>query len=303
VSEIGEALDRLLAAYAAAGGTTGDLDPADEAELDALRDLVAPQRLPSEIEYLWRHFQEQGVPGILDTNSLETVEVAAGAARYSHQSRALLTIGSGSSTCYLDLDDADGTGGGAVWTLVEFAPEMREVAPSLAALLDSTAIAWEQGIVRLSEKHPFPWAAWDDDAWVRLKSETLPAGRVVGSRPVGWLPRWLTAEGLTRADVVPRGPTTRIAELLTHRESWTGTETVRGVVASAVQSTTAARLVIHDGSGELVLYVPHDADPFRLLTLGTEAEIDVRRFPARMDVEPPFDASAFDARALAARDA
>jgi hypothetical protein len=301
VSTIAGALERLLAAYSAAGGTTEEFDPASEAELDALRDLVAPLRLPSEIEYVWRRFQEQGVPGIVDMNSLGTVEQATGAAPYTSLSRVLLTIGSGRATCYLELDDANGHGGGAVWTLEEFAPEMREVAPSLAALLNATAIAWERGVVRLSEEHPFPWAAWNDDAWEQLKSEVIPAGRFAGSRPEGWLPRWLAAEGLTPSDVVPRGPTTKIADLLARGERWTGPETVRGAVTSIVSSTSVAG-VIDDGSGSVVVYVPHDADPFRLLTLGKEAELDVRRFPAHMDVDPPFAADGFDALAVAVRD-
>ena len=301
MSKIEDALERLLAAYSAAGGTTDEFDPASEAELDLLRDLVAPLRLPSEIESVWRRFQEQGVPGIVDTNALGTVELATAAAPHTSLSRVLLTIGSGRATCYLELDDADGTGGGAVWTLAEFAPEMREVAPSLALLLNATAIAWERGVVRLSEEHPFPWAAWDDGAWEQLKSEVIPAGRVAGSRPKGWLQRWLAAEGLAPTDVVPLGPTTKIADLLARGERWTGPETVRVAVTSLVSGTSTAA-VIDDGSGSLLVYIPHDADPFRLLTLRREAELDVRRFPVRMDVEPPFDADAFDALAVAVRD-
>ena len=225
------ALARLVAAYAAAGGTTDEFDPADEAALAELRKRVAPLRLPTDIEQVWRSFQELGVPGIIDTNSLGTVEQARGAMPYTNQSRALLVIGSGRATCYLELADADGANGGAVWTLEEFAPELREVAPSLAALLDATAAAWERGIVRLSKEHPFPWAAWDAEGWEQLKALVLPAGRVAGSRPAGWLPRWLAAEGLTVGDVAPRGPTVTIGKLLAPGAPWKGTETVRGPCA------------------------------------------------------------------------
>jgi hypothetical protein len=297
------ALDRLVAADRAAGGTTDEFDPAAEAELDDLRRRAAPLRLPVEIEHVWRQFQEQGVPGSVDTNPLGTVELAIGAMGQTFQSRALLVIGSGGRAgCFLELDDPDGTDGGAVWTLEEFAPEMHEAAPSLAALFDATATAWEQGIVRLSEKHPFPWAAWDEEAWDRLKAELLPVGRVAGSRPVGWLPRWLAAEGLTTRDVTPHGPTVTIGDLKARETPWTETETVRGRVRSMAAAMSSGS-VIDDGTGEMLVYVPHEADRFRLLTWGKDSELDVRSFPAGMAVDPPFDPDAFDALAVAVRDA
>lgn len=219
------------------------------------------------------------------------------------QSRALLVIGSGGPAgCFLELDDPDGTGGGALLTREELAPEMHEAAPSLSALLDATAAAWEQGIVRLSEEHPFPWAAWDEEAWDRLKAELLPVGRVAGSRPAGWLPPWLAAEGLTTGDVAPHGPTVTIRDLNERETRWTGTETVRGRVRSMVSAMSSGP-VIDDGTGEMVVYVPHEADRFRLLTWGKDTELDVRSFPTGMEVEPPFDPDAFDALAVAVRDA
>lgn len=296
------ALERVVAAYVAAGGTTDDFDPADESELRKLRRRVAPLRLPSEIERVWRTFQGQGVPGIVDQSWLGDVDLALGSMPYTTQSRALLVIGSGRATCYVELADPDGSNGGAVWTLEEFAPEIREVAPSLAALLDATAAAWEEGVVRLSPDHPFPMAEWDDAAWDRLKARLLPIGRIAGSRPAGWLPRWLAAEGLTPQNVAPRGPTATVAELLAAGDGWTGTQTIRGPVRSIV-SAESTGAEIDDGTGALLVYVPHDVDRFRLLNLGRDAELDVRRFPRRMKVDPPYDPGKFDALAVSVRDA
>ena len=301
MSEIEAALARLVAAYTAAGGTTEEFDPVDDADLDDLRRRVAPLRLPIEIEHVWRRFQELGVPGIIDTNSLASVETVIGAMGHTFQSRVLLSIGSGRARCYLELHDADGTGGGAVWTLREYEPEMYEVAPSLTALLDVTAAAWERGIARLSDKHPFPWAAWDEDGWDRLKADRLPTGRVAGSRPAGWLLRWLAVEGLTAVDVAPHGPTASITELLAADATWRETQTVRGRVTSLVGAETKAA-VISDGTGELLVYVPDYADPFGLLTFDSEAELDVLRFSPGTEVHPLFDPSAFEALAVAIRD-
>ena len=300
--DIETAVERLLTAYVAAGGTS-NFDPADEEDLAGLRTFISPLHLPDQIEYVWRRYQEEGPPGALDMMSLGTVEMAIGAAPYTDQSRALLTIGSGGGRlCYLELNDADGLGGGAVWTLEEFAPQMHEVAPSLAALLDATATAWELGIVRLSKEHPFPWAAWDEPAWHRLKAEVLPAGRVASSRPAGWLPRWLAAEGLTADAVRPRGPTTTIGALLGRGEAWTGIATIRGRVRSLGSTITAVSAMLDDGTGEIAVYVPAIADPSRLLSLDRELEVDVRRFPAGTEVEPPFETGDFAALAVRVRD-
>ena len=190
MEDIDRALERLLRAYAAAGGPAS-FDPADPADLDELRAMVAPLRIPIEIEHVWALFQEEGPPFIVDTLPLATVRLAIDAAPHSFQSRALLLVGSGGSRqCFLELHDADGTGGGSIWGVEESEPEMREVSPSLVDLITGTAIAWERGIARLREDYPFPWAAWDEEAWERLKAEVLPVGRVAGARPAGWLPRW-----------------------------------------------------------------------------------------------------------------
>lgn len=303
MTSVDAAIERLLRAYEAAGGKVEEFDPVAEADLDALRLSVAPLRLPTDIEALWRRFQVDGVPGIIDTHSLAPVEVAIGAQGHTFQSRALLSIGGdGQTRCFLELDDARGAGGGAVWTVDEFAPELREAAPSVASLLDATAAAWERGVARLSPAHPFPWAVWDQDAWARLKAEMLPAGRLAGSRPRGWLPRWLAAERLTAADVEPRGATTTVAALLAAGEGWRTAETIRGRVSSLV-SAIACGATIDDGTGRMAVYIPREADLFALLRFDHDIELDVRRFPAGTQVEPPFDADGFDGLAVFVRDA
>ena len=49
VHDIDVALERLLTAYAAAGGTMDEVDPASPRELQALRKMVAPLRVPDEL--------------------------------------------------------------------------------------------------------------------------------------------------------------------------------------------------------------------------------------------------------------
>jgi len=297
---IDQPLERLLSAYCAAGGTL-EPDPVSDRELAKLRKLVAPLRLPDELVGLWQRFQNGGPPGIIDTLWLDSVELAIGAAPYAYLSRALLIVASGgSSRCYLELHDADGNGGGAVWRIEEFAPEMHEVAPSLPALLEADAIAWERGVARLSDRHPFPFAVWDEPAWARLKAEVLPPPRVAGSRPSRWLPRWLAAEGLTAADVAPHGATTTIRDLL-GRGAWTGVETIRGRVRSAAGNQDDAAVTVDDETGSLDVYLPHAADRFGLANLGREVEVDVVR-PTKRVASAIFDTAAFPVHAVTVRD-
>jgi hypothetical protein len=296
--DIARALEHLLAAYSEVAGA-GELDPAREDELETLRTMVAPLRLPDDLEQVWRRFQQDGPPGCLDTLSLGTVDLAIGAAPYSPLSRALLTIGSGGDArCYLELDDPDGTGGGGVWTLREFAPALVRVAPSLATLLEAVALAWEQGIARLSEHHPFPWAIWDEPAWERLKADVLPPPRTAGSRPSGWLPRWLAAEGLTARDIAPRGATATIADLLSSGEAPNGVETIRGRVVGVAGNPEWAVVTVDDATGRVTVDVPPAADRFQLVNLGRDIELDVRR--TTQTIAPlPFEVSAV---AVAVRD-
>ena len=93
-----------------------------------------------------------------------------------------------------------------------------------------------------------------------------------------------------------------IPDLKAREAGWTGSETVRGRVLSMV-SAGASVPVIDDGTGETMVYVPHEADRFRLLTWGKDIELDVRSFPTGMEVEPPFDPDAFDLLAVTVRDA
>jgi hypothetical protein len=286
----------------ALAGFPSPSDPASEADLARVREMVAPLRVPDDLERLWRRFQD-GPRDIIDTRDLMPIEFVINNALYTNQSRALLMIASGGDQHrYVELHRPEADDGGAVWAGGTFEPELRELAPSLSDLIDVVAVAWERGIVRPTDETEIPMVERDEDAWERLKGELLPAGRVVGATPSGWLPRWLAVEGLEAVDVMPRGPNASIAELLKQGRHF-DSATIRGVFRSGVVTTEAAGLSIDDGTGELLVYVPRDADRFGITRIGETFEFDVRQVPPDLEVVPPFDAAAFHALVTVVRDA
>ena len=76
---------------------------------------------------------------------------------------ALLTMAYESQwSRFVELDDANGAGGGAVWEGDVGDFDLREVAPSLADLVDAVATAMELGIARPYEVGGFRSLQWDD---------------------------------------------------------------------------------------------------------------------------------------------
>ena len=302
MTDIDAAIDRLLRAVALAGAPAPS-EPASDADLQAVRTMVAPLRVPNDLEKLWRRFQE-GPRGLIDTLDFLPIELAIDYAPYTNQSRALLMIASGGDQHrFIELHGPDIDDGGTIWASGTFEPDMRELAPSLADLIDVTAVAWERGIVRPTDEIRVPMVEWDEAAWEQLKAERLPIGRLVGAVPSGWLPRWLAVEGLDPGDVTPKGPTAAIGTLLEQGSTLTQPTTIRGRITSVLVTAEAQGVTVDDGTGELSVYVPREADRFGVTRIGDAFEFDVSPFPPDLAVDPPFDATGFHALATAVREA
>lgn len=300
MTDIDEAIDRLLLA-AAALDLAAPLNPAGEPELDALRAAVAPLRVPNDLVRLWRRLQG-GPPMMIDRLDLMPVSQAVRFRADHDWPDALLTIAYESHQFRLvELEDADGAGGGAVWDAEFSVDEIREVAPSLADLVDAVATAMEQGIAQPYEVGGFRVLDWDRDAWDALKADRWPNCRTVSVRTTRWLPRWLEIEGLDPADALPRGATTTIAALRDLGDAWTAAVTLSGTIRGLTGSAEGSAGPLDDGTGRLFVFVPPEADTFRLLQNGTPLELDVRPFGVDDDVGPTFDPSGFEAVATAVR--
>ncbi len=215
---------------------------------------------------------------------------------------ALLTVAYESQwSRVVELDDRDGTGGGAVWEGDVGDFELREVAPSLAQLVDAVATAMEQGIARPYEIGGFRVLQWDDEAWDRMRAERWPNRRTVSVRITRWLPRWLEIEGLDPSEALPRGATTTSAALREMGTAWTDTATISGSIRGLVGTAEGGGGPLDDGTGRLFVFVPRTADTFQLLQNGTPLELDVRPFDDGVEVGSTFDRSVFEAVATAVR--
>ena len=298
--DIDAAIDRLLA-VAARLDLPAAKNLADEPAIDALRAAVAPLRLPDDLVRLWRRDQG-GPPGMIDRLDLMPVSQAIEFRGIHDGPMALLTIAYESQwSRFLELDDADGLGGGSVWEGDVGDFDWREVAPSLADLVDSVATAMELGIARPRDIGGFRILDWDEDAWGRLKAERWPDRRRVSVRPTGWLPRWLEVQGLDPRDAVPRGATTTIAQVLELGDAWTDAATISGRITSLAGTPEAFAGALEDETGRLLVFVPRTADGFGLFQNGATVELEVRPFDGRVDVGAVFDPSGFDAVATAVR--
>lgn len=300
MADVDSSIDRILT-MAAAAGMAASANPASDDDIAALRSAVSPLRLPEDLERLYRRFQD-GPPGLIDGLDLLPISEAIEFREAPEWPKALLTIAYASHWFRLvELHGPEGTGGGAVWEVAFTDLDLREVAPSLADLLDAVATAWERGIPTPFDHDNFRTVEWDPDVWDPVKAELLPKGRVVSVRPTHWLPRWLEFEGLNPRDSVPHGATSTVAALLAAPEAWTETAIVSGRVTSIIGTAFATSAVLDDGTGELVVYVPRAADPFRLLRVRSLLELDVSQFPVDGQIVAPFDAAAFQALATAVR--
>ena len=299
--DIDEAIGRLLE-VASELDLPAPLNPAGEAELDALRAAVAPLRLPDDLVRLWRRLQG-GPPGMIDRLDLMPVSQAIEFRAIHDGPNALLTIAFESQwSRFVELDDPNGAGGGAVWEGDVGDFDLREVAPSLADLIDAVATAMELGIARPYEVGGFRILQWDDAAWDRLKAERWPERGVVsalttrlaasaGSSSRGWI----------RATPVPAAPRRRSRRSASCGNGWTDTATISGTIRGLTGSAEGSGGPLDDGTGRLFVFVPPGADPFRLLQNGTPLELDVRPFDDGVDVGSSFDRSAFEAVATAVR--
>jgi hypothetical protein len=277
------------------------LNPAGDADIEAVRAAVAPLRIPDDLERLWRRLQD-GPDGMIDRLDLLPMSSVLEFRAMHDWPNALLTVAYESHQFRLvELDDADGTGGGMVWEAEFSVDDIREVAPSLPALIDAVATAWEVGIAHPYEVGGFRALQWDFDAWERRKADLWPTRHMVPAQITRWLPRWLAIQGMDPADARPRGATMTIAALRELGAAWTDSVTLSGAIRGLAGTMEGSAGPLDDGTGRLIVFVPPSADPFRLLQNGTTIELDVRPFDDGVVVGPTFDRSAFEAVATAVR--
>lgn len=298
--DLDEAIDRLLR-IGAEWNVLEPIRPATDAEIASLQNLVAPLRIPADLEHLWRRL-DRAPSRMVDRLDFVPVAQAIEFRKDHDWPAALLTIAYESHQFrFVELDAPDRTGGGAVWDSMYSDDDIREVAPSLADLLDAVATAWEDGIAWPYDVAGFHTTDWDHDAWEGMLAERWPARRRVSVEIVRWPSRWLEIQGIDAADAHPRGATATIAGLRTQGAGWTETATIDGIITGLVGTAEGSRVLFDDGTGQLVVFIPRGADTFQYARNGTRVELDLRPFSASVDVGPTFDPTGFDAVATAVR--
>jgi len=300
--DIDEPVDRILR-VAASLDLPPTANPATDAEIESLRALVAPLRLPEEVERLYRRFQD-GPPSMIDgLDAMLPIATSIEFRRDHDWPHALLSVAYESHQFrFVELHGPDGSGGGTIWSSAYADEHIVEVAPSLSALLEVVAEAWERGVATpYTQADGYRSIEWDFDAWESLKAERLPKPRRVSVRPTRWLPRWLEIEGLDPRDAIPRGATSTVAAVLGQGRAWTDVVTLVGTIRNLVGTGVASSAVLDDGTGELVVLVPRAIDPFRLFRVGGPIALDVRPLTDPGEVPTLFEASAFEAIATAVR--
>ena len=92
------------------------------------------------------------------------------------------------------------------------------------------------------------------------------------ARPLSWPPVWQEASGVDAAEATAHGSTTTVRTLRAGRAR---SGTIVGRIAGLSGTGAGSRAVVDDGTGELVVWCPTPADPFKAVVAGQHVELDV----------------------------
>lgn len=284
---IDEAIDRFALAVQRAG-VAPVRPPADTAVLAEVERRIAPLVLPAEARRLWERVDPRSLrleihPSLCDPAfSLEVWQ------RHNDENpgtvpRPLFPLCYESHNfLFVELDDADGIGGGALFEWAYGGDLFKLRAYRVADWLESLAQLIEEG-------EPSPGGGsgplLDWDRYIRIVSDRLehsPRHPVYGApRPhpryshigysvtfeediLAWPERWRRLSGVINEDRAPRGATHTIAELMRAAERAAeqepGVGLVRATIAGAVValggSRTGWEATVDDGTGQLRVWCP-----------------------------------------------
>ena len=302
MTDIDSAIDRLLLA-AAALDLPAPLNPAGEAELDALRAAVAPLRLPDDLVRLWRRLQG-GPPGMIDRLDLMPVSQAIEFRAHPRRAERAAHDGATNPSGLASWSSTIPTGPAA-------APYGR--ATSAISICGRSRLRWPTWST--PSRRRWSWGSPDPTRLagsassngttrpgIELKAERWPERRR-GQRPDGPLAAALArapgaGSGATPFRAAPPPPSPPSASSATRGPPRRRSAGRSGGCPGPPKGSGGP---LDDGTGRLFVFVPPGADPFRLLQNGTPLELDVRPFDVDDDVGSTFDRSAFEAVATAVR--
>ena len=285
-----DAVDRLVAAYAAAGLPPIRRARGARASLATIRAAIAPLRLPAEVEQFWRRVDPESItvapyphpigPAFALRTWVMHRDEAAGMT-----SRLLFPVAYEShGFLFVELEDGRGSGGAVLQWAYGGEPFAVRF-PTLSAYVDLLATMIEldeftrDGTGAQAYIGFDPDGRWDDALTVRLAAAQPLRGfenvRTIDEDILRWPERWLLADGLTPDARALRGATTTIAELMRRAASGSASNgTVRATVTSLAGSGAGRRITIDDGTGRLDVWCPAAVCAYGP-SIRTEFEFDV----------------------------
>jgi hypothetical protein len=269
---IEEVLDDFFAAVAEAGRPAPE-EPISSEDLATVGDAVAPLRLPPGLVATWRRFQT-GESTVLTWMPMQ--QALRGLDMWREEFAGVLFPLAYESHEFLLVELAtSATPGGALFRWAYDGDPAQPVFPDLETAFACAAEGWRRGLLG-------SWEVAARNEWSRL-SETYaeataypehlaPFEAIDLARPLSWPPVWQEASGIDPAAAEPRGSTTTVRAL---RDGQAQSGTIVGRIAGLSGTGAGSRIVVDDGTGQVVVWCPAASDPFRAVVNGEHVELDV----------------------------
>jgi len=302
---IDEALDRLAAAMTGAEVPLWHA-PESHMPLAELEQAIAPMRLPEEVRTFWRRVDADTLRA-RPHPAFTTPELALAFWRMARdqfadlQPLALVAVGSeGQTRMSVELNVGDIDGGVLFdWYVADISGFTR-MFNQLSDWVHYVAALIEQGAYVRRDSDRGPWLLIPDPA---LQDAQRPEPPEPGPDPVhgttryierdilDWPEHWQRANGLGAEDLVLRGATHTVADLLALTPDVPLRATIGARVMSLAASGAWTRVRVDDGSGQLDVSCPYQTT---LLgpTLGRWYEFDVVLPAGKVRTPPDPEAAA-----------
>ncbi len=272
--DIDTALDALIAAHERAGlDPIGPAPAGVDAQLQLVRERIAPLRLPEEVDRFWRRIDPTTVR-VAPTPRPSGPKFALDGWLMHRDTRPLMyprllfpVFYESWASLSVELEDGQGSGGPLLAWAYAGGDGYRVAAPSLADYVDLLAMWIEAGEFSWVHHEGTSWPVFNGEGdWTQMRDARVaaagPLGRLgsvrhIGDEPATWPAHWWAAEELDGDALRPRGATTTIAVLLAQAAAGvevTGTIQVR--VGRTTSSDAGSRWEVSDGTGTLDLWCP-----------------------------------------------
>jgi hypothetical protein len=270
IVDIEQALNELQGAMVASGMPLWRL-PESEDELKHLEVAISPMRLPADVRHFWTQVEARSLrlrpyPSFISPASALKFWNGARDEFRSAQPMALVDVAYESHQCMsVELDIGDVQGGALFeWSVSDpggFTRQFNGIADWLTHMVGLVRAGLYQ---RLEYSDGPVWfLPGPDNEELERGMRPTPAPHTthgtalhVGGDILDWPGHWQHVNGLRQADLVPRGATHSIAEVLASPP----TEGLRATIAARVTDYAGggswARVRVDDGTGTLNVYCP-----------------------------------------------